>query len=147
MLKPLRILSISIYTDKNENVKRFLILAHLVPCRSPHPHHCRQFATSSVFATLPSSSRIAGLRRDKSPRQERGVWRLLLFGFTEGNQGNKDWKSSSLPSPARDTDFVACSRKRSLSEFASVDLSWSGTCREIFFAFAGGVKSPGVKTP
>jgi hypothetical protein len=55
-----------------------------------------------------------------TPRQERGVWRLLLFGFTEGNQGNKDWKSSSLPSPARDTDFVACSRKRSLSEFASV---------------------------
>ena len=35
-----------------------------------------KFATSSVFATLPSSSRIAGLRRDKSPRQERGVWRL-----------------------------------------------------------------------
>jgi hypothetical protein len=29
--------------------------------------------TSSVFATLPSSSRIAGLRRDKSARQG-GFW-------------------------------------------------------------------------
>ena len=42
---------------KRETGLQFLILAHLVPCRGPHPHHCRQLATSSVFALL---------RRDKS---------------------------------------------------------------------------------
>jgi 16S rRNA G966 N2-methylase RsmD len=48
---------ITCHAETETETGRFLILAHLVPCRSPHPHHCRQFATSSVFALL---------RRDKS---------------------------------------------------------------------------------
>jgi hypothetical protein len=48
----------------------------LFPRRSPHPHHCRQFATSSVFALL---------RRDKSVAS--GVCYYLVL--QKGTKGTK----------------------------------------------------------
>jgi len=69
----------------------------------------------------------------------------LQPGATEGNKGNKVWKPfhrfvSFARSQHRLCRVLAI--HRSLSEFASVDLSWSGTCRELVWSFAYGVKTP-----
>jgi hypothetical protein len=61
---------------------------------------------------------LSASREDRTPNLLLMRYALARTFFTEGNQGNKDWESSSFPSPARDLLAI----HRSSSEFASVDL-------------------------